>query len=396
MFRLHDKCRACGNTDLKPVFDLGLQFPANDFKTADEERLGAAPLKVLFCERCTLGQLSVTVRGDLLYDEYPYVTSTSEQMKRHFFELGAYLSVEDKKIVEIGSNDGALLKNFRESGAAYVLGIDPAANLAKLALDKGIRTIVEPFNGRSALAASDELLPDIVLARHCFAHMDNWREFINSLNILCGKDTTVAIEVPYVSDMLERCEFDTIYHEHLSYVSIASVEALLKGSPFRIADVKRFDVHGGAILILIKRKAAVPVKFDWDDAVICYGRTTRDDWIRFSVEATKKIDSLYLYIADEVNRGSRVVGFGASAKSSVWLQSSESIKRRIRFICDNTPFKQGKLSPGTDIPIVPESELTNENADIAINFAWQYHDEIVRKHQKWVDGGGVFINPHSL
>lgn len=399
MLKLLHQCRACGNDKLTKVFSLGVQPLANSFRSKDEEQSGYAPLEVLFCERCTLSQLSVVVRSDILYSHYPYITSTSETMKKHFASLWNEIAKEcvAESVVEIGSNNGDFLAFCKKHGAERVCGIDPAANLSADCAVRGIRTIIGCFDVESAkMAACEVPSPIVIVARHVFAHIDDWQGFMRSIDVLAKKDTLIVIECPYVLDMLEGAEFDTIYHEHLSYVSVKAVVELLSHSCFHLHKVQKFAIHGGAIVMMIRRDDSHVSPDGSVEEFLSQECITQESWSAFSKAAWTRVMELQRRVENMKSEGRRVVGYGASAKSTVWISACGFTRKEISFIVDNTPHKQGKCSPGTEIPIVPESELTNAKADVAILFSWNYSAEIEAKNAEWVKGGGRFINPHAL
>lgn len=397
MYRLHTNCRACGNPILFPVVDLGWQVPANNFVMAEYTHQGAAPLKLLFCEQCTLAQLSAVVDPETLYSNYKYVTGTNPELERHFRKLweaivGRCRCPSDYvSVMEIGSNTGEFLLNCIRYGAIWVVGIEPAMNLARISKRRGLPTVRAMFKEKACPITESK--PSVIVARHVFCHMDDWQDFVSALDKCSNTETLIVIEVPYVLDTLQRCEWDQLYHEHLSYLSLKAMVALLDDSPFQICDVLRFPIHGGTIALFIKRKPCdvQPVVAE----MVAAENITVQDWYVFASKARRRADNLRMTVGAHL-ASKKVVGFGASAKSSVWIQACGFTRNDIRFICDNTPQKQGRLSPGTDIPIVPESELTNENADYAILFSWNWAEVIIPKHQKWIDGGGRFILPHEV
>jgi len=239
MYRIVSHCRACDSNELIPVFDLGIQPLANDFCTAEQDRAGYAPLKVLFCPRCTLAQLSVVVRPEILYSHYSYVTSKSDTMLQHFGMLWSHILEEcdPVSVVEIGSNDGGFLEFVKSTGVKNVFGIDPASNLCSIANEKQIPCVPSVFDYNAAYHAKGQVTSchgaenvSVIMARHVFCHMDNWREFIQNCEILADRNTVVCIEVPYVMDTLVNSEFDQIYHEHLSFFSLTALNHLLQGS----------------------------------------------------------------------------------------------------------------------------------------------------------------------
>ena len=323
-------------------------------------------------------------------------------MKDHFNalwkEIKSELGTSKPSVIEIGSNDGDFLKHCLAYGAKQVTGIEPALNLSELANKRGIPTFCFPFGVSEEFQLDDRVAdsnPDVIVARHVFCHMDKWELFIVELERSSAKNTLVVIEVPYVLDTLQRCEFDQVYHEHLSYLSLKAMQALLKDSAFQMHKVTRYPVHGGAIAIFLRRKDSGIKPHEGVARMLSEENITESMWREFALWSEEKINRLVLYVAQEC-RGNKVCGFGASAKSTVWIQSCGFTKNEIAFICDNTPQKQGKLSPGTEIPIVPESHLTRETADVCINFAWNFHKEVAEKLKPWIEAGGKLVNPHEL
>lgn len=393
MYRIHNKCRICSGEEMDEVLDLGLMPLANDFCDAHQEHSGYAPLKLLWCPRCTLAQLSVVVNPNILYYNYPYVTSKSQTMLEHFSVLTGDLMVEcgKKSVVEIGSNDGTLLEYFAKLGFDKVVGIEPADNLRTLAKKRGIESYRGFFTEATALDVVDEIgFTDLVIARHVFCHIDNWHAAIHALGVLCGKDTVIAIEVPYFPDTIAKVEWDQVYHEHLSYMTIPAMQAALEGSMLHLSKVTHYPIHGGAIVMLLKR----------NDCGIQPGslespKVTLADLHKFAESQALQVKYLRSTVLSHVAEGKRVVGYGASAKSTQWIQACGFTRKQIKWVCDNTQQKQYKLMPGSDIPVVDEGALTRELPDYAICFAWNFAEEIMTKEKIFKAKGGKWIIPHG-
>lgn len=397
-YREIQSCRACGNSDLNVVFDLGNQPLANNFVASGQARQGFYPLKIVLCSGCGLAQLSVVVDRDTLYKNYSYVSSSSATMQRHYDRLFKDMESETdgKTIVEIGSNNGGLLQ-FANTRGFQVLGIDPADNLCKIAEENEINTVCGYFNPQSAKLAvsyySKMKDPAIILARHVFAHVDHWQEFVEGLEILAGKDTLICIEVPYAPDMLRRIEFDTTYHEHLSYITLGPIVELLKKTSFRIHRINKYGIHGGAILLMLRR---------WDypyaahlsaDEMLAEEHVTEKSWTDFADLAKQKIESLKSLVADLRSSGKVVSAFGASAKATVLINACGFTREDVAFVTDNSPLKPGRLVPGTDIPVIEEGEMLSMHPNYAIMTSWNYEAEILTKMAKWRERGGKFIIP---
>jgi novobiocin biosynthesis protein NovU/D-mycarose 3-C-methyltransferase len=318
-------------------------------------------------------------------------------MLDHFGSLVAELNPEHKplKVIEIGSNDGFFLHYWLTHVAhSQILGIDPADNLVQIARDRGVATIEGLFDHQTAKTASMAIPePDLIFARHVFCHIDNWQEFTNNLTRLTAKNTTVAIEVPYVLDMLEKGSFDQVYHEHLSYLSIRSMKALLHGSALYLHKVVRLPVHGGVILLLIKRRDC------GQEADISVLKSLRGEycgskeWQRFAEKAKDQVAMLSNLVRELVNKGKRVCGLGASAKATVWMNACKFTKREISYVMDSTANKVYRSIPGTNIPVLNEGTHIFDACDYCIIFAWNFAEEILEREKQYVDLGGRFIVP---
>lgn len=380
---------------LDPVFSLGVQPLANEFRAPGASREGFYPLGMVRCPQCTLCQLSVVVDNDTLYRNYSYVTSTSNTMRRHFSRLICDLESEKTahSIVEIGSNDGVFLSFARECGWS-VLGIDPALNLAAKANLAGVSTLPTYFGPESAEEAFDRSgAPGVILARHCFNHFDDWRLFIEGVSVLASYNTVIALEVPYLSDMLTRNEFDTIYHEHRSYITLTAIDWLLRPTPFVVHRTIRYGVHGGSLLVMIRHKdSGVPPHLSADEFIIDEQVSPKlvksfQDISRTKISRMR--DCVHGLVADK----KRVCGFGASAKGTVWIHACQFTEKDLLFVSDNSPLKPGCLVPGTNIPVIKQDEFLSEHPDYAVCFVWNYKSEILETQKKWRDRGGKFIFP---
>lgn len=414
MFTIHNFCRAChyakpsgppgmksspSGEKLVEVFDLGLQALANDFCDDADEHAGFAPLKVMFCPRCKLAQLSVVVNPATLYAKYNYVTSNSNTMFAHFKLLWDCINERHGNpvnVLEIGSNDGTLLNYLKENGAESVVGIDPAENLTTEANNRGVRSICGLFDKDTAGILSTAMpRVDVVIARHVFCHVDDWQAFVRNLDLICQKDTLIAIEVPYVMDLLRLLQFDTIYHEHLSYLNITAVDKLLEGTPFKLDHIQHFNIHGGAIALYIRRRDYEGLA---DDSVAWYldneaKNLNVEAWSLFEGKVRSNIAELKNFVGTLSKSGSTVCGFGASAKSTVWVNACGFTRKELKFITDTTPQKQWKFSPGSNIPIVDEGALLRELPSYAVLFSWNYKNEILEKNRLFIEKGGKFIVP---
>lgn len=380
---------------LQPVFDLGLQPLANDFRGPDAERAGYAPLQVLLCPRCALAQLSVVVDPRILYANYPYITSRSRQMADHFKAIQQDLLTEDisgGRVVELGSNDGLLLEFLSEQGFGPLTGIDPAFDPFPGQGD-GIHSIRDFFGSASARIARAGGSPAVILARHVFCHIDDWRGFMAALAILAGPQTIIGIETPWVVDLLAQTELDTIYHEHLSYLSLRAMVALLRGTPFHLHRIVRHAIHGGTLMLWLRHDEHPSTPDASVDQMLARDVIAGTDWMAFNLRAREHITQLRRLVHELTDAGKSVAGLCASAKSTVWINACGFTRKEIRFLADSTPQKQCTLSPGTDIPIVDEGALLREAPDYTVMFGWNYREELLSRNDAYRAAGGKFIVP---
>ncbi len=381
-----------------PVFSLGLQPLANDFCRDGEDRCGYVPLEVLFCPNCTLGQLSAVVRPDILYKKYSYATSRSATMRRHFESLLSYIrsECEPVSLVEVGSNDGYFLGFAKQNGSEIVCGVDPSENRSQEARDAGVQTITGLFCEKTAeMARGCVPMADCIVARHVFGHVDDMRGFIKALDVVANKNTLILIEVPWARRLLERCEFDTVYHEHLSYITIKSMAALLENTPFRLHKIHEFPVHGGALGIMIRRRDHDSSPDPIVQSMISMEVVGKTEWDLMSECAARVVDGLVSRVRNAIASGKTVAGYGASAKMTVLMNACGFTRKEIQFVTDTTPQKQLCCIPGTDIPVAEPSMLLSESPDFCILGAWNYISEILEKESLYRKNGGVFINPHE-
>lgn len=387
-YKLHTVCRACGGTDLREVFSFGKSMPlANDFSTTDGTHKGHYPVRVLFCKTCSLAQLGETVDPEVLYRDYAYVTTSGPTTLRHFDRLVKDIVSENGtgSLLEVGANNGSFLDFAYEKGFSPTVGIDPAQNIDNC----GHVIIREFFDKASALKT---LIADTIVARHVFCHQE-WGPFIDTLRFVSHSKTLVAIEVPYCADLLRRCEADSIYSEHTSYLTLKSVVALLKETPWHIHSVDRYAIHGGAVLIMLRRNDSGIREHLNADEMLAEEHVTEEHWLAMAAMWNKKIDALRSKVRELKNAGKTISGFGASAKGTMIVNACGFTRDDIQFVTDNTPFKIGKLVPGTDIPVIDQAEMLAEHPDYAVLFCWNFRDDAIRACEKWLKRGGHFIIP---
>jgi len=404
MIQERTHCRTCGSKNLQLILDLGKTALVNDF-LKPEEVAGykiSLPLRVVLCPDCSLVQLADTVDPKILYSHYAYVTSTSKTMDTHLNKMMTHLLSTARlgsgsKVLEIASNTGVFLKKFKEQGCE-VLGVEPAGNIADVALATAIPTRKEFFNAATAKKLKAEWgAADLILGRHVFAHIDDLKDLVAGLAEISHEETLIAFEVPYVVDFFEHTEYDTVYHEHLSYISVRSIEALVKDSPFMLSRVDHYPIHGGSILFHLRHRASKARPHGSVAQAIEKEKQMRvaepATWEAFAHRVNHIRTELPALLRKLKSQGKRIIGYGASAKGNTLLNTCGITTKELDYIIDNTPFKQNKIAPGSWIPVRPPEMLLKDQPDYALLLAWNFAPEIVRRETEFQKRGGRFIVP---
>lgn len=402
MMKRRTTCRICGGTSFDTVIPLGPAPLANAYK--DEADLENSepyyPLTVYRCRGCGLVQLRDIVDAETLFDQYDYFTGqTSESFPAHFTRYAddvlSTIDVEDPFIVGIGSNDGTLLQVFQERGAT-VLGVDPAENVAEYAREHGVETLPRFFGEAVAGEIREEHGPaDVVVANNVLGHVDDLHSVIGGVERLLSESGHFFAEVPYLRSLLDGNEFDTVYHEHRSYVAVKPLQRLFSDHSLGIVDVQEKDVHGGSIRIHAQkgRDHAPSTVGSWIDAEEEDGLYTEATYTAFAKNIERIRHVLTTLVRTLTRNGHTIAGYGAPAKASVLLNYCNLDDSDISFVTDAIPQKQGKYLPGTRIPIRPPEAFPGD-ADYSLMFAWNYRDEILQKERSFLEAGGTFILPH--
>ncbi|WP_030997648.1 class I SAM-dependent methyltransferase [Streptomyces sp. NRRL F-5630] len=398
-------CRMCGEEDWQKVVDFGPVPLADSFLEPaasydDEPRY---PLAVISCRSCRLMSLTHVVDPEALYRTYPYTTSDSETIKKH---MGHVVAVcverfgipEGSFVLEIGSNTGSQLKAFQNAGMR-TLGIDPARNIAVVANERGVETLPEFFSvDTAALVKKTYGTPQLILGRHVFAHIDDVASVAEGVRNLLGPDSLFAIEVPYLVDMLERNEFDTIYHEHLSYFGVGTLVTLFQRHGLRVVDVERLAVHGGSILVFVGLDDGTrPTSPAVGELIALEKRTGLHEdatYQRFAEHVEQITGELTALVRSLRAEGKRIAGYGAPAKGNTLLNVCGLTTDDLEFCCDTTEFKQGLVLPGTHIPVHSPAYAKAQDIDYFLLLAWNYGEEIMAKEAAFLARGGRFILPN--
>ncbi|GEM_PF-32520 len=398
------RCRICGSGELTEFLDLGEMPLPNAFLKSKQEKKTEKkfPLRVGFCLRCTLVQLLDIVDPELMFKNYVYIPSASKSRLDNFFQIAQEmirkLPVKKNSLaVDIGSNDGSLLTEFKKFGVR-TLGVDPAENLAKVAEMKGIETLITYFLPATAAKIVKKYgNADYITATNVVAHIEDLHGLFAGVKTLLSKNGLFVCEFPYLLDLLEKKYFDTIYHEHLSYFSVKAVKYLLDKSGLFMVDIRRTPIDGGALRITIAKDEAGYVRTavvgDLLEQEESYGINRPETYLKFGEEVARLGDKLRKKILEIKSKRKSVVGYGASARGNILLNYCGIDGKVMDFIVDSTPYKQGLLAPGSHIPIVPEEAINNVQPDFAVVLAWNFAEEIMEKQSKYLEQGGKFIIP---
>lgn len=400
------KCRMCGGSDLDQFLDLGSTALADRFITAKQlkEPEYKFPLEVMMCATCGLAQLGVVVAPEILYcDDYPYESSTTKAGARHWTEFAATAAKSlklggDDLVVDVGSNVGVLLEKFRNEGAK-ILGVDPAANIAAIAEKNGIPTITGFFNSALAdrIVASDGQAT-VVTATNVFAHIDDLDDLVLSLDKILTSNGVFIVEMPYFGDLLNSLEYDTIYHEHLSYVSLRPAVTLFERFDMEVFDIQRRDIHGGSFRLYVKRKqdasrkvADVVGQFLEIEKGEKLSDPARLKAFAKSVEENRK--SLRQLLETLKKQGGRVAAVSAPAKGMTLLNYCGLDSSYLDFVTEKSALKIGRYTPGTHLEVLPDSALIERMPPYALLLAWNFASEIMRNLKEYSDRGGKFVVP---
>jgi SAM-dependent methyltransferase len=359
------------------------------------------PLRLCICQGCWLLQLADLVPPVELFSEYLYFSSFSDAMLRHAqtaaeryvheFALGS-----QSRVVEIASNDGYLLQHFQRA-CVPCLGIEPAANIARVAQGQGIETLVRFFTETTAREIVTGSGPaDLILGNNVFAHAPDTNDFTAGLARLLKPGGRVILEFPYAADLIEHTEFDTIYHEHVFYFTLTALQPLFQRHGLEIFEVERLPIHGGSLRILACHRGTAPI----GDSVVNLVAEERRKGVAgaayyqgFADRVQRIKTELCALLQQLKSEGRSVAAYGASAKGSTLLNFVGLGRETLEFVVDRSSYKQGRLTPGTHLPILPAEQLLARMPDYALLLTWNFAEEILQQQQAYRARGGQFIVP---
>jgi len=396
-------CRMCESTKLYEFLDLGFMPPADGILNKEEINYPEIffPLKVAQCGDCGLTQLTYAVNPEILYGEkYSYESSITETGKKHFFDMADSIckrfNLQNSLVVDIGSNVGVLLEGFKKNGLR-VLGIDAAPKIVEIANRRGIETWKAFINPEVARRVVNERgKAKIVIGTNVFAHIDDKKGLIESLKILLEDDGIFVIEAPYFVDLIDNVEYDTIYLDHLEYLSVKPLVNFFDKNNMEVFDVERYEIHGKSIRIFVGKKGVRTISENianllrLEEEKGIYKKKVLEDFSKKVREHKKEFVNMLMELKKQ---GKKIIGITAPAKGNTILNYCKIDGNIIDYMTEKSKLKPGHYTPGMHIPIVEEETVLDDKVDYGIIFAWNFAQEIIQKIGSLREKGVKFIIP---
>ena len=399
----HAKCRFC-KSDLKHTFvDLGMSPLSNAYLDSSQlnEPEKFYPLHPYVCEECFLVQLEEFASPDTIFSDYAYFSSYSDSWLNHAQKYAELMIKKfelnhSSQVIEIASNDGYLLQFFK-AFEIPVLGVEPANNVAKAAIDKGIDTVIKFFGTETAHELVNQgKEADLLIGNNVLAHVPNINDFVGGMQILLKPDGVITMEFPHLLQLMNRNQFDTIYHEHFSYLSLITTSKIFAAHQLTVFDVEELPSHGGSLRIYAKHESND--KLSISDRLLALKQREREagleeinTYLNFSKKVVASKQKLLSFLIDVKNTGKTIVGYGAPAKGNTLLNYCGIRTDFVDYTCDRSPHKQGKFLPGTHIPIYSPDKIAETQPDYVLVLPWNLKEEITEQLSYIRDWGGKFV-----
>lgn len=395
-----NNCRGCNGRNVFKFIDLGDMPLAGGFLSPENVKYEKKiPLRAYYCNDCGLVQVLDVIDPDTLFKKYFYVSSVIRSLSEHFEEYSRflktnYLNHTGSKILEFGCNDGVLLQYLQDDNIT-VYGIDPSENVSKIAKEKGYNVFTDYFNQKTADSINKKLGHfDVVTGSNVFAHVDDIHEIIKAVKIVLKDNGVFIIEVHYLKDLLEKFQYDTIYHEHLCYYSVTSLNNIFSLEDMKIIDVRHIDMHGGAIRVISAMKGSSrKVQQAVYDFIDKENDINLEELTRFGNAITKHKTEL-INLLEKIKKGGKtIVGYGAPGRGTILLNYCKIGNNYLDYIVDVSPLRSEKLMPGVHVPIYKPEKSRENPPDYFLLLAWNYEESILDQEKELLKRGVKFIIP---